>query len=36
MPAMNRQVLFASRPQGAVTEDNFRVIDAPMPAPGEG
>ena len=32
----NRQVLLASRPQGAVTEDNFRIVDAPMPAPGDG
>ncbi len=36
MPAMNRQVLLASRPQGAVIEDNFRIVDAPMPAPGDG
>jgi NADPH-dependent curcumin reductase CurA len=36
MPAMNRQVLLASRPHGAVTEDNFRIVDAPMPEPGEG
>src|SRR5580765_6695892 len=36
MPAMNRQVLFASRPQGAVREDNFRIVDAPIPEPGEG
>ena len=36
MPAMNRQVLLESRPQGAVTEDNFRIVDAPMPAPGDG
>ena len=33
---MNRQVLLASRPHGAVTEDNFRIVDAPMPEPGEG
>jgi hypothetical protein len=36
MPDMNRQVLFASRPQGSVTEGNFRIVDTPMPAPGEG
>jgi len=27
MTTMNRQVLLASRPQGAVTEDNFRIVD---------
>ena len=36
MPVMNRQVLFASRPQGAVTEDNFCLVETPMPSPGEG
>ena len=36
MPVPNRQVLFASRPQGAVTEDNFRVVETPMPSPSEG
>jgi NADPH-dependent curcumin reductase CurA len=36
MPDLNRQVLLASRPQGPVTEDNFRVVDAPVPVPGEG
>ena len=36
MPDMNRQVLLASRPQGPATEDNFRIVDAPVPAPGEG
>src|SRR3954466_1806737 len=32
----NLQVLLASRPAGAVTHDNFRVVEAPVPAPGEG
>jgi len=32
----NRQVLLASRPQAAVTEDNFRLVDAPIPKPGPG
>jgi NADPH-dependent curcumin reductase CurA len=32
----NRRVLLASRPAGWVTEDNFRVEDAPMPAPADG
>ena len=33
---MNRQVLLASRPQGAVTEQNFRIVDVPLRAPAEG
>jgi NADPH-dependent curcumin reductase CurA len=33
---MNRQVLLASRPQGAVTEQNFRIVDTPMPTPADG
>src|SRR5215470_16702974 len=36
MPVMNRQVLFASHPQGTVTEDNFRLVEAPIPSPNEG
>ena len=36
MSATNRQVLLESRPEGAVTEANFRIVDAPMPAPAEG
>jgi NADPH-dependent curcumin reductase CurA len=32
----NRRVLLASRPAGWVTEDNFRIEDAPMPSPAEG
>ena len=36
MTAMNRQVLLASRPQGPVTEDNFRIVDAPIGEPGDG
>jgi NADPH-dependent curcumin reductase CurA len=32
----NRRVLFASRPAGWVTEDNFRIEEAPLPAPAEG
>lgn len=35
MTTTNRQVLLASRPQGAVTEQNFRIVDAPMPVPGD-
>jgi len=33
---MNKQVLLASRPQGAVTEDNFRMVETPVPEPGDG
>ncbi len=36
MSTVNRQVVLASRPQGAVTEANFRVVEAPPPVPGEG
>jgi len=32
----NRQILFASRPKGWVTEDNFRLVESPLPAPDEG
>ena len=34
MTTQNRQILLASRPRDAVTEDNFRVVDAPIPKPG--
>ena len=30
---VNRQVLLASRPQGAVSEANFRIVEVPMPRP---
>ena len=33
---LNKRVLLASRPQGAVTPDNFRVDEAPLPQPAEG
>jgi len=36
MTECNRRVLLASRPQGAVTEQNFRIVDAPMPQPADG
>ncbi len=32
----NKQVLLASRPAGAVTRENFRIVEAPAPSPGEG
>ena len=36
MTATNRQVLLASRPRGEVSEDNFRIVEAPIPKPREG
>jgi NADPH-dependent curcumin reductase len=33
---MNTQVLLASRPRGPVTEDNFRIVETPLRAPGDG
>ena len=30
---VNRQILFASRPKGWVTEDNFRLVESPAPSP---
>lgn len=33
---INRQVLLARRPQGWVTEADFRIVDAPLPEPAEG
>jgi NADPH-dependent curcumin reductase len=35
MPA-SKQVVLASRPQGAVTRENFRVEEKPLPSPAEG
>jgi NADPH-dependent curcumin reductase CurA len=32
----NRQVLLARRPRGEVREDDFRIVDAPIPAPNDG
>jgi hypothetical protein len=32
----NRQILLASRPTGFPTEANFRLVETPIPAPGEG
>jgi NADPH-dependent curcumin reductase CurA len=34
MTALNKQVLLASRPKGAVTEDNFRFVEVPVGKPG--
>jgi NADPH-dependent curcumin reductase CurA len=36
MTTMNRQVLLASRPKGEVGEENFRIVETPIPAPREG
>ena len=36
MPKLNKQVLLASRPQGAVTEANFRFVEVPVGKPGPG
>jgi NADPH-dependent curcumin reductase CurA len=36
MAALNKQVLLASRPQGAVSPDNFRIVEAPIATPGPG
>jgi len=36
MNATNKKVLLASRPQGAVSEDNFRLVEAPVGTPGTG
>ncbi|MGC2520949.1 MAG: NADP-dependent oxidoreductase [Burkholderiales bacterium] len=33
---MNRQVLLASRPKGPVTENNFRLVETPVPVAGDG
>ena len=32
----NKRIVLASRPKGWVTEENFRLETAPLPAPGEG
>jgi hypothetical protein len=36
MAPLNKQVLLASRPHGAVTEDNFRFVETPIGKPGAG
>ncbi len=33
---INRQILLASRPVGAPTADNFRMVESPIPEPGQG
>ena len=36
MTAVNQQILLASRPTGEASVDNFRLVTAPVPEPGEG
>jgi len=36
MAALNKQVLLASRPQGSATEENFRIVEAPIAKPAAG
>jgi NADPH-dependent curcumin reductase CurA len=36
MTLQSRRILLASRPRGAVTPENFRIVDAPLPQPGDG
>jgi NADPH-dependent curcumin reductase CurA len=36
MATINKQVLLASRPQAEATADNFRLVETPLPALGEG
>lgn len=33
---VNRQITLAARPKGAPTQDNFKLIEAPVPVPGDG
>src|SRR6266498_98662 len=36
MENLNKQVLLVSRPQGAVTETNFSIVETALPTPGPG
>ena len=36
LPATHRRIVLASRPNGMVTADNFRLEEAPLPEPGPG
>jgi NADPH-dependent curcumin reductase len=36
MTVRNKKIVLASRPEGAVTEDNFRLIEEPIATAGEG
>src|SRR5438067_7321421 len=35
-PSVNRRIVLAERPRGMPTPGNFRIEEAPVPAPGEG
>jgi len=34
--SVNRQIILRSRPVGAPTEENFALVEAPIPEPGAG
>jgi NADPH-dependent curcumin reductase CurA len=36
MPATHKEILYVEKPEGAVTERCFRLVEAPVPLPGEG
>ena len=36
MPALNRQIVLASRPDGYPIESNFELVENPIPDPAEG
>jgi len=36
MPERNRQVLLVETPKGKLAPEHFRLVDGPMPSPGEG
>ena len=36
MATMNKQIHLVSRPKGEATADNFRLVEAPVPEPGDG
>ena len=36
MSTTNRQVLFASRPEGPPAAENFKLVESPVPTPGDG
>src|SRR5690349_1305092 len=36
MPLLNRRIVLASRPEGDARADNFRLVEAELPDPGEG
>ena len=36
MPTMNRQILLAARPVGFPKDSDFKLVEAPVPTPGEG